>query len=113
MNAYHSPSPMNELCDYICTWEKKNILWDNDVNNLVDTRCLIINNDLDLSDKKIMKVCRRYVNQYAVEIKQHINLHREKSDDENHKFNMDAVVEEYRKRISVSAALNSESASAF
>ena len=27
LNAYHSPSPMNELCDYICTWEKKNILW--------------------------------------------------------------------------------------
>lgn len=99
LNAYHSPSPMNELCDYICTWEKKNILWDNDVNNLVDTRCLIINNDLDLSDKKILKVCRRYVNQYAAEIKQHIKLHREKSDDENHKFNMDAVVAEYRKRI--------------
>lgn len=99
LNAYHSPSPMNELCDYICAWEKKNILWDNDVNNLIDTRCLIINNDLDLSDKKIMKVCRKYVNQYAAEIKQHINLHREKSDDENHKFNMDAVVEEYKKRI--------------
>lgn len=99
LNAYHSPSPMNELCDYICTWEKKNILWNNDVNNLVDTRCLIINNDLDLSDKKIMKICRRYINQYAAEIKQHINLRREKSDDENHKFNMDAVVAEYRKRI--------------
>ena len=99
LNAYHSPSPMNELCDYICTWEKKNILWDNDVNNLVDTRCLIINNDLDLSDKKIMKTCRRYINQYAAEIKQHIKLHREKSDDENHKFNMDTVVAEYRKRI--------------
>ena len=99
LNAYHSPSPMNELCDYICTWEKKNILWDNDVNNLVDTRCLIINNDLDLSDKKIMKICRRYINQYAAEIKQHINLRREKSDDENHKFNMDTIVTEYRKRI--------------
>lgn len=99
LNAYHSPSPMNELCDYVCTWEKKNILWDNDVNNLVDTRCLIINNDLDLSDKKIMKICRRYINQYAAEIKQHIKLHREKSDDENHKFNMDAIVTEYRKRI--------------
>ena len=99
LNAYHSPSPMNELCDYICTWEKKNILWDNDVNNLVDTRCLIINNDLDLSDKKIMKICRRYINQYADEIKQHIKLHREKSDDENHKFNMNAVVAEYRKCI--------------
>lgn len=99
LNAYHSPSPMNELCNYICAWEKKNILWDNDVNNLVDTRCLIINNDLDLSDKKIIKICRRYINQYATEIKQHIKLHREKSDDENHKFNMDAVVTEYRKHI--------------
>ena len=99
LNAYHSPSPMNELCDYICTWEKKNILWDNDVNNLIDTRCLIINNDLDLSDKKIMKICRRYINQYADEIRRHIKLRREKSDDENHKFNMDAIVTEYRKRI--------------
>lgn len=71
LNAYHSPSPMNELCDYICTWEKKNILWNNDVNNLVDTRCLIINNDLDLSDRKIMKVCRRYINQYAEMIHKH------------------------------------------
>ena len=99
LNAYHSPSPMNELCDYICTWEKKNIIWDNNVNNLVDTRCLIINNDLDLSNKKIMKVCRRYVNQYADEIRRHIKLRREKSDDENHKFNMDVIVVEYRKRI--------------
>ena len=99
LNAYHSPSPMNELCDYICTWEKKNILWDNGVNNLVDTRCLIINNDLDLSDKKIMKICRKYINQYADEIRRHIKLRREKSDDENHKFNMDAIVTEYRKRI--------------
>lgn len=99
LNAYHSPSPMNELCDYICTWEKKNILWDNDVNNLVDTRCLIINNDLDLSNRKIMKICRRYINQYADEIRRHIKLRREKSDDENHKFNMDVIVAEYRKRI--------------
>lgn len=99
LNAYHSPSPMNELCDYICTWEKKNILWDNDVNNLIDTRCLIINNALDLSDKKIMKICRRYINQYADEIRRHIKLRREKSDDENHKFNMDVIVAEYRKCI--------------
>ena len=99
LNAYHSPSPMNELCDYICAWEKKNILWDNNINNLIDTRCLIIDNDLDLSDKKIMRICRKYVNQYATEIKQHINLHREKSDDENHKFNMEAVVDDFKKRI--------------
>lgn len=98
-NAYQSPSPMNELCDYICTWEKKNILWDNDVNNLIDTRCLIIDNDLDLSNKKIMKICRKYINLYAAEIKQHINLHREKSDDENRKFSMDVVVQSYKKQL--------------
>lgn len=99
LNAYHSPSPMNELCDYICTWEKKNILWDNNLDNLVDTRCLIINNDLDLSDKKIIKIVRRYINEYADEIRNHINLHREKSKDENRKFNMDEVVKRFKKNL--------------
>lgn len=100
LNAYHSPSPMNELCDYICAWEKKNILWDNDINNLVDTRCLILDNDLDLSDKKIMRICRKYANQYAAEIKQHIKLHCGKPNDENPEFNIDIVVEDFRNRIS-------------
>lgn len=95
LNAYHSPSPMNELCDYIETWEKKNILWDNKID-LVDTRCLIIDNDLDLSDRKVLKKCRKFINMYAVDIKQHLNLHRDKSDDEDHKFNMDEVVNDYK-----------------
>lgn len=99
LNVYHSPSPMNELCNYICTWEKKNILWDNDVNKLIDIECLIVNKEQDLSDKKIMRICRRYINQYASEIKQHITQHREKTDDENLKFNMDAIVDEYKKHI--------------
>ncbi len=100
LNAYHSPSPMNELCDYICTWEKKHILWNNNIDNLVDTRCLIIDNDLNLSDKSVMRICRKYINDYAVEIKKHINLRREKSEDENGKFNMDAVVNEFKKKLS-------------
>ena len=98
LNAYHSPSPMNELCDYIESWEKKNILWDNKID-LVDTRCLIIDNDLDLSDRKVLKKCRKFINMYAVDIKQHMNLHRDKSDDEDHKFNMDEVVNEYKTRL--------------
>ena len=73
LNVYHSPSPMNELCNYICAWEKRNILWDNNVNNLIDTRCLIINHALDLSDRKIMRVCRRYINQYAKMLHNHYN----------------------------------------
>lgn len=108
LNAYYSPSPMNELCDYICIWEKKNILWNHDVNHLTDTRCLIINNDFDLSDSRIIKICKRYVNEYAAEIKQHINLHREKSDDEYHKFNMDTVAAEYRKCIAKELQMDEE-----
>lgn len=108
LNAYHSPSPMNELCDYICTWEKKNILWYNNMNNLIDTRCLIINNDLDLSDKKAIKIVRRYINEYADEIRKHINLHREKSDDENHKFNMDEVVNRFKTRLQEELKLDEE-----
>ena len=56
---------MNELCDNICSWEKHNILWDNCLSDLVDTRCLIVNNDIDLSDKKVIKICRKYINEYA------------------------------------------------
>ena len=108
LNAYHSPSPMNELCDYICTWERKNILWDNNIDDLVDTRCLIINNDLDLSDKKVMKIVRRYINEYADEIRNHISLKREKSDDENHKFNMDEVVNRTKTKLKAELKLDEE-----
>lgn len=108
LNAYHSPSPMNELCDYICTWEKKHILWDNNIEDLVDTRCLIVNNDLDLSDKKVIKVVRRYINEYADEIRKHINLHREKSSDEKSNFNMDEVVNRFKKNLSKDLGLSEE-----
>ena len=99
---------MNELCDYICTWEKKNILWNNNIDDLIDTRCLIINNDLDLSDKKVMKIVRRYINEYADEIRKHINLKREKSDDENHKFNMDEVVNRAKTKLQDELKLDEE-----
>lgn len=99
LNAYHSPSPMNELCDYICTWEKKNILWDNNIDNLIDTRCLIVNNDMDLSDKNMIRICRRYINDYATEIKKHIDIRRDKADDEDHKFNLDTLAESFKNRL--------------
>lgn len=85
LNAYHSPSPMNELCDYICTWEKKEILWDNCIENVIDTRCLIVNNNLNLSDKKIVKIVRRYINEYADALRKHI-LIKKSSDEENSEF---------------------------
>lgn len=95
LNAYHSPSPMNELCDYICTWEKKNILWNNSMDDLIDTKCLIVNNDLELTDKKVIRIVRRYINEYADEIRKHINLRKYNSDGDNN-FDMDKLVEKYK-----------------
>lgn len=108
LNAFHSPSPMNELCDYICTWEKKNILWNNNIDDLVDTRCLIINNDLSLNDKSVIRVVRRYINDYATAIKEHIDMHREKSDDEDSKFNMEILANQFKSRLKADIGLSDE-----
>lgn len=98
LNAYHSPSPMNELCDYICTWEKKNIMWDNNLKDLMDTRVLIINNDLDLSDRQVIKTVRRYINDYAEEIRKHIKL-RESSDDQDYHFAMNEIINKFKNNL--------------
>lgn len=108
LNAYHSPSPMNELCDYICTWEKRNVLWDNSMNDLIDTRCLIVNNDLELSDKRIIKVIRRYINEYADEIRKHINLNKDKSNCDDYKFDMDLIVTKFKQRLNEELAIDEE-----
>lgn len=99
LNAYHSPSPMNELCDYICTWEKKNIMWDNDLKNLIDTRVLIINNDLDLSDKNVARIVRRYINEYADELKIHINMHKDNEIDGNRYFIMSLITDKFKENL--------------
>lgn len=100
LNAYHSPSPMNELCEYICTWERRNILWDNNLKDLIDTRVLIVNNDLDLSDKKLNGVVRHYINKYADELKKHINMkqnnNKNDEDDENCRFTMDEIINNFK-----------------
>lgn len=108
LNAYHSPSPMNELCDYICTWEKKNILWNNNISDLIDTRVLIVNNDLDLSDKKIAKIVRRYINDYAEEIRKHIKLSEDNSKNEDYHFAMNEVVNRFKNDLAKELGLEEE-----
>lgn len=97
LNAYHSPSPMNELCDYICTWEKKNIMWSNNLEDLMDTKVLIVNNDLDLSDKKVCKIVRRYINQYADETRKHLEMNKDGKSNGNYHFTMEQVINEFKK----------------
>ena len=108
LNAYHSPSPMNELCDYICTWEKKNIMWDNNLNDLMDTRVLIVNNDLDLSDKNAAKIVRRYINDYAEEIRNHMKLYESNSDSQDYHFAMNEIVNRFKSRLSDELGLEEE-----
>lgn len=105
LNAYHSPSPMNELCDYICMWEKRNILWDNNIKDIINTKCLIIDNNIDLSDKNIIRICRRYINNYAKKIKRYINIHRNKPNNEI-KFYMDTIVNDYKNNLFKELGLN-------
>lgn len=60
LNAFKSPSPMNELCEYICKWEK-NLMWNNEY---VDTRCLITNTDYDYKNQDLLRASRYYISKY-------------------------------------------------
>lgn len=99
LNAYHSPSPMNELCNYICTWEKKHILWSRERNQLADTRNLIINNALDLSEKEAIRTVRRVINEYADEVRRHLSL-QEEQQNTRQSFPMEEVADHYRHKLS-------------
>lgn len=105
LNAYHSPSPMNELCDYICTWEKKKIKWDNCINDIFDTRCLIVDNDLSLTDKSIIRKCRKYINDYATTLKKHFVNGVDKHSDHS-KFDFELVINDFRRRLKEELGLN-------
>ncbi len=66
-NVFRSPSPMNELCEYICAWEKKQILWD---KSYQDTRPLILNHALTFSDPKILRTVKHLARMYFMDFKQ-------------------------------------------
>jgi hypothetical protein len=96
LNAYHSPSPMNELADYIETWEKKNILWNNDV---VDTRCVILNNSLDMDNKKTIKEVKHIINEFAEKWKNAIQQKYENKTEDDYN-NLDILLNSYKTKLS-------------
>lgn len=99
LNAYHSPSPMNELCSYICTWERKKILWDHECRDLASIRSLVQNSGMDLSDRTAIRICRRYINQYADEIKQQIRLQNETDGAQNRTFDREALTALFKEKL--------------
>lgn len=81
-NAFKSPSPMNELCDYVCKWEKKNIIWDRKVKNNKD---LLINKDLPLPDRDTVRAIRNVYNEFNDKFREMI------TDDNNEKKNKEKI----------------------
>ena len=107
LNAYHSPSPMNELCDYICSWEKKHILWNREKELLADTRHLILRSGADVSDKEALRIVRRTINAYADEIRRHLSL-QEDPKNAAHSFCKEEIVEHFRQQLSKSLGFEEE-----
>lgn len=66
LNAYHSPSPLNEICDYVETWEKRCIVWN---STAVDTRCLTVDRECDLSSRAVRSSIMQCINRYSRMIK--------------------------------------------
>jgi hypothetical protein len=66
-NAFRSPSPMNELCDYVNQWEKRKIDWD---RSLINNGHLLIDNSLDLSDKQIIKKIKHIYNEFDAKLRE-------------------------------------------
>lgn len=108
LNAYRSPSPMNELCDYICAWEKKHILWNHSTENLSDTRYLILNEKMDISDPKITRIVRHAINDYANDIRMHVTLNQDTSSDEKNSFDRNILIEKYKKQLADTLPLKEE-----
>ena len=69
---------------------------------------LIVNNDLDLNDKNIPKIIRKYINGYADELKKHINTRDETSGDSDYHFTMKAIVDKFKSSLSKEIGIDDE-----
>lgn len=98
LTAYHSPSPMNELCHYICAWEKRHILWERPEKDVKEIRPLLIRRGFEPDSRAIMRTCRRYINRYADEIRHHVSR-RERSNNDAGKASMEPVIQLYRDKL--------------
>lgn len=76
-NSFKSPSPLNELCDYITQWERHSIKWD---RSAVNNGALLINKELDLSNKYILKKIKKIFDDFKVEFQ---SIMKEKENDDN------------------------------
>lgn len=86
-NAFRSPSPMNELCDYICKWERYNVDWDNE--DVINNGHLLVDTSLELSNKVYMKQIRKIFNEFDQEFREIL--------DENK--NIENILDKYKSKL--------------
>lgn len=98
LNAYRSPSPMNELCDYIGAWEKRHLLWGTHGSAVKDTRSLILDQSLVLEDKKTMTRIRHLINEHSEKLKALLDARRESSSEGSY-GELDLLLEAYSKKL--------------
>ncbi len=103
-NGFRSPSPMNELCDYINTWEKKHLLWDTSV---ADTGPLLVNPSLPLDNKKIRRQIRHMINEFGVAFKELIKRKQQESSEEDYN-EINLLIETYRQKLLQTVDIHSE-----
>ncbi|QSF43283.1 RNA dependent RNA polymerase [Paenibacillus tianjinensis] len=106
LNAYHSCSPLNELCEYINKWEQNNLnITEDSLNNLH----LVINPNVENTNSSLLKDIKHIYNEFSSEYKKILeddpedeeltaifNKYKEKllqlSDNESKVFKFDVIV---------------------
>jgi hypothetical protein len=88
-NSFKSPSPMNELSEYIFQWEKHNVTWDNKFSNNKD---LLIDTSYDLNHKGILKKIKGIYDSFKLEIQL-------LSNDEKEDNGMSLLYDKYKEKL--------------
>ena len=76
----------------------------------MNSRSLIVNHQFNLTDRRIIRVCRRYINDFAQEIKRHMDLKNENPEEEDYKFSLETVAGEFKSRLLCELPLTEEAA---
>jgi len=63
-NSYKSPSPLNELSEYIFQWERKHLIWDRSV---VNSGHLLVDQSMELTNKHIIKKIKKIYDEFKVD----------------------------------------------
>lgn len=95
LNAYRSPSPMNELCDYIESWEKERFVW---ARPELHTKVLISDPSVALPDVKTRRLIRNEVSILARELS-NIIARNAGRDHKDYRGQMDAAYEQGLRRM--------------